>query len=134
MPNNNATLALAPDGTLLAIFSVRVAAGRPVKKVALVSLDVGSKPKERLLDPDPRAVGPLEFTPSGNAVVYLVRESGTDNLWLQPLDGSGGRQITNFLADSIVQFQFSPDGKNLCILRAHNDSEVVLLRDSGPVQ
>ena len=134
MPNNNATLALAPDGTLLAIFSVRVAAGRPVKKVALVSLDAGSKPKERLLDPDPRAAGPLEFTPDGKAVVYLVRESGTDNLWLQPMDGSGGRQITNFLADSIVQFQFSPDGKNLGILRAHNDSEVVLLRDSGPVQ
>src|ERR1700687_3137828 len=133
MPNNTGTLALAPDGTLLAIFSVRVAAGRPVKKVALVSLDVGSKPGKRLLDPDPRAAGPLEFTPDGNAVVYLVRENGGDNLWLQPLDGSRGRQITNFLADSIVQFQFSPDGKNLGILRAHNDSEVVLLRDSGPV-
>jgi hypothetical protein len=33
---------------------------------------------------------------------------------------------------SIKQFQFSPNGKNLGVLREHNESDVVLLRDSGP--
>jgi hypothetical protein len=68
----------------------------------------------------------------GTAVVYPIRENGTDNLWLQPLDGALGRQITNFLTDSIGQFQFSPNGKKLGMVRWHNDSDVVLFRDSGP--
>src|SRR5262245_50852955 len=31
-----------------------------------------------------------------HGVVYPIREKGIDNLWFQPLDGSTGRQLTNF--------------------------------------
>jgi eukaryotic-like serine/threonine-protein kinase len=51
--------------------------------------------------------------PGGTAVVYPVRENGVDNLWLQPLDGSRGRQVTNFPSDQIQSFAFSPDGSAL---------------------
>ena len=54
-----------------------------------------------------------------------------DNLWLHPLDGSRGRQITNFPADAIQVFQFSLDGKTLGVMRTHVESDVVLLRDTG---
>ena len=57
-----------------------------------------------------------------------------DNLWLQPLDGSPGHQITNFPTEHIVNFHFSPDGKSLGILRDHLDSDVVLLRESATAQ
>ena len=63
--------------------------------------------------------------------MYSIRENGVDNLWLQPLDGSYGRQITNFQSDAIHLFEFSPDGKSLGVFRQHTESDVVLLRDTG---
>jgi hypothetical protein len=51
-------------------------------------------------------------------------------LWIQPLDGSPGRQITNFKSDVISSFRFSPDGKTLGVLHAQIESDVVLLRDA----
>jgi len=54
-----------------------------------------------------------------------------DNLWSQPLEGSSRRQITNFQADTIQNFQFSPDGKILGVFQQHLESEVVLLRDTS---
>jgi len=52
-----------------------------------------------------------------------------DNILVQPLDGSPGHQITNFTADNIREFQWSPDGKALAVTRTHNTSDVVLLRE-----
>ncbi len=91
----------------------------------------------QFLDPDPRisqsiARVDIKFTPDGKAVVYPIGENGTDNLWLQPLDGSPGRQITNFPEDMIQTFQFSLDGKTLGVMRTHIESDIVLLHDLGP--
>jgi Tol biopolymer transport system component len=44
-----------------------------------------------MLSPDPRVSAAPQFTPDGQAVLYPILENGTDNLWLQPLDGSGGQ-------------------------------------------
>jgi Tol biopolymer transport system component len=60
-----------------------------------------------------------------------MRENGVDNLWVQPLDGSRGRQITYFDSEQIFNFRWSPDGRRLCILRSHVDSDVVLIRESS---
>ena len=85
----------------------------------------------RLLDPDPRVRHNPRFTPDGNAVVYPIREDGVDNPWLQPLDGSRGRRITNLQSDAIHLFEFSPDGETLGVFRQHTESDVVLLHDTG---
>ena len=66
----------------------------------------------------------------GKAVVYPARENGVDNLWLQPLDGSKGRYITDFKAERIYDFHWSFDGKQLALVRGHTDSDVVLIRDT----
>ena len=65
-------------------------------------------------------------------MAYAIRENGVDNLWIQPLDGSPGRKITNFNAEEIAAFHWSRDGKTLGILRGHVDSDVVLLQESKP--
>jgi hypothetical protein len=57
-----------------------------------------------------------------------------DNIWLQSLDGSGGHQITKFDSEQIKEFHWSPDGKNLGVLRGHTDSDVVLLQKAKPAQ
>jgi serine/threonine protein kinase/dipeptidyl aminopeptidase/acylaminoacyl peptidase len=124
-------LTIARDGKLLAFLTVDTkAAGR--HQIALVPLDAGPTPSRRMLDPDPRIADAPQFTPDGNALVYPIRENGTENLWLQPLDGSRGRQITNFESDAISSFRFSPDGKTIGVLRSHTESDVVLLRDPAP--
>jgi Tol biopolymer transport system component len=84
-----------------------------------------------LIDPDPRIKGHLSFTPDGKALVYSIRANGVENLWLQPLDGSPGRQITNFPAELITAYHWSPDGKSIAMVREHTDSDVVLLHDTG---
>src|SRR5271170_1657795 len=99
-------------------------------KIAL--LDLSSLKNPRLLDANPRiSAGPL-FTPDGKALAYPVRENGVDNVWLQPLDGSSGHQITNFNTEQMTDLHWSPDGKNLGILRTHSDSDVVLLQENKP--
>jgi Tol biopolymer transport system component len=100
------------------------------EKVALLNLDSPTSP--RLLDANPHISGGVQFTPEGRAVGYPVRENGVDNLCVQPLDGSAGHQITNFISDQIDSFHWSPDGKSLAILRRHSESDVVLLQESKP--
>jgi Tol biopolymer transport system component len=119
--------AISPDGKLLAF----EAAMPGSTQIALVNLDAGEEPPRRMIVPDLRISGFPQFTPDGKAVIYQITENGVANLWLQPLDGSRGRQITNFQSDQIAMFEFSPNGKTLGVLRSHTESDVVLLRDTG---
>jgi hypothetical protein len=64
--------------------------------------------------------------------VDTMRENGVDNVWMQPLDGSAGHPVTDFKSEQIWSFGLSPDGKNLAVLRAHYDSDVVLLQETKP--
>jgi len=86
------------------------------------------------LEPNPRIrvdSGTILFAPDGQAVAYTVTaDNNADNVWLQPLDGKPGRQITQFHSDSILGFAWSPDQKKLQIPRGHVESDVVLLRDT----
>jgi len=124
-------LGLSPDGKFLVFFRSGKDPGTNEGKIVLVPLDAGPKPQVKFLDPDPRCAGHVIFTPDQQALIYLISQNGTDNLWRQPLDGSQGRQITNFQGDTIQFFVFSPDGKTLGIMRTHNESDVVLLHDTG---
>lgn len=50
---------------------------------------------------------------------------------MQPVDGGRGKQVTNFTADGIREFEFSPDGKMLGVLQEHAESDFVLLQDTS---
>ena len=73
-----------------------------------------------------------QISRDGKFVAYPVFENGVDNVWIQPIDGSPGHQITRFNSERILQFHWSPDSKRLGILRGHTDSDVVLLQESKP--
>ncbi|MGC2536668.1 MAG: protein kinase [Candidatus Sulfotelmatobacter sp.] len=104
-------------------------------KFAIANLDSTSPP--RLLELDPRFAGSQVLSPStqlipnANALAYRISENGADNLWLQPLDGSPGHQLTHFNSEKITDFHWSPDGKTLAVIREHDVADVVLLREGN---
>jgi serine/threonine protein kinase len=123
-------LDLAPDGKSAA-FLFAFGEANNVHKIAVVPLEAGAQPRVRLLDPEPAVSNGPKFTPDGKALVYPVTQNGADNLWLQPLDGTPKRQITNFTTDRIGQFQWSPDGRTLAVLGMRSEADILLLRESS---
>ena len=125
-------MGISPDGKTLAYVIGIVTAGdaAPEEKIAL--LDTATLSSPRFLEANPRISKGVQFTPDGKAVSYPVAENGVDNVWVQPIDGTPGRQITHFNSEQIQSFHWSPDGKNLGVLRGHTDSDVVLLQESKP--
>jgi eukaryotic-like serine/threonine-protein kinase len=141
MFGGGAGLAISPDGRLL-VFNADINTPNgpqaAASKLGIVDLESPSQSGPRLIVPDPRmAGGPsslnfnnnLSFAPDGKSVAYIVRDKGVDNVFVQPLDGTPGHQITNFTSDNISHFQWSPDGKALAVARFHTTSDVVLLRE-----
>jgi eukaryotic-like serine/threonine-protein kinase len=125
-------MGVSPDGKTLAylpeLVNPQTQAG--VQKIALLNLESMSTP--RMIDPNPHISSGPQFTPDGKSVAYPVRENGVDNLWVQPIDGSAPHQITQFDSEQILSFEWSPDGKNLGVLRGHTDSDVVLFQEAKP--
>ena len=132
---NFSRIAISPDGKLAAITTNRP--GETKEKLGLVSLDFNQP--VRLMDFErPRVEyanflgdGPILFNRDRTGIIYPVRDGQTDNLWLQHLDGSPGKQLTDFKSEFIRNFDYSYDGKQLAIIRGHREADVVLIRDSG---
>ena len=116
---------ISPDGKQMPFFSESVSGG---VELQIVSLDAGASPTRRTLKPDPRVSGMASFTPDGKAVAYPILENDTSNIWVQPLDGSPGRQITNFKSGTFQIFHWSPDGESLAVIRNESQSDVVVLK------
>jgi serine/threonine protein kinase len=128
-------VAISPDAkrvAFIAAISPPDQPSRSILKLAVLALDAGPDAHPQLVDPDPRIGGSLSFSPDGKALIYSFRENGVENLWIQPLDGSARRKLTNFAAERIEAFHWSPDWKLLGMVRSHTESDVVLLRDTQP--
>jgi eukaryotic-like serine/threonine-protein kinase len=126
LPISDSLFDLSPDGRLAAFATLDHSEGHKDK---LVLVDTGSS-KAKILDFERVRFGLVRFNQDGKSVVYPIRENGVDNLWLQPLDGSKGKQITDFTSEHIYDFHWSFDGKQLAMVRGHTDSDVVLIRDA----
>ncbi len=121
---------LSGDGKVLAYLVEVVDPSTQNGKEKVALLDIGSA-APRLLDAESRVTrGGVQFTPDGKSVAYPIHENGVDNIWIHPLDGSPGRQITNYTSEQITSFHWSADGKSLGVLRNHSESDVVLLQES----
>jgi serine/threonine protein kinase/Tol biopolymer transport system component len=117
---------ISRDGKVAVLGTYDFKAQKP--NIALVSVESGKT--LRTFEYDPRHRGLLRFSPDGKGIVYPIREKGADNLWVQPLDGGPGRQLTNFTALKIYSYQWSADGKSLALVRGDSPSDLVLIQDS----
>jgi eukaryotic-like serine/threonine-protein kinase len=119
---------VSPDGTLAA-FPTLEHSGEHKEMLAVVETDTGKVTK--MVGFERPRFGQLRFTRDGKALVFPTRDNGVDNLWLQPLDGSKGKQITDFTSEHIYDFHWSFDGKQLALVRGHNDADMVLIRENN---
>jgi len=125
-------IAISPDGKIAAFVTSRP--NDPKEKLVLQPLDSGQPP--RFLDFErPRSEyggniegAQIQFNRDGTGIIYCVRNGDTDNLWLQRLDGSPGKQLTDFKSEFIRDFDYSFDGNQLAVVRGHRESDVVLIR------
>ena len=117
---------VAPDGKTVALGTYDFKAQKP--NISLVAADSGKT--LRTLEYDPRHNGVIRFSPDGKGIVYPIREKGVDNLWFQPLDGSPGRQLTNFTTLRIYSYRWSFDGKSLALVRGDSPSDLALIKDA----
>ncbi len=119
------TFDISPDGKLVA-YPTLEHSGEHKERLAILETASGHV---AVRDLDRLRFGMIHFDASGKSVTYPARDGGADNLWLQPLDSSKGRQLTSFTSEHIWDFHWSPDGKHLAVVRGHNDTDVVLIRD-----
>ncbi len=127
-------ITVSPDGKLAAFVTALI--NEQKEKVALVSLESSQPPQFREFE-RPRVefafsytIGSIAFSADGKSIIYPIRNGDIDNLWAQNLDGSPGKQLTDFKSEFIRDFDFSFDGKELAIIRGHREADVVLIRDS----
>ena len=126
VPKDVFYFSLSPDGKSVASVELR-----ELDHKLVLRLDSTEGGQMIYHDLDQRALpGQIAFTPDGKAVVYLVREKGVENLWLQPLDGGAYKQLTHFTKDQIFRFVFSPDGTKLALERGAQESDAVLFHDT----
>jgi eukaryotic-like serine/threonine-protein kinase len=118
---------ISPDGSTAVFATVDHAHGHE-EKLVLVETNAGKVRKE--INFERQRMGFfVRFSGDGKSVVYPVREKGVDNLWQQPLDSSPGKYLTSFKSEHIWDFHWSWDGSKLAMVRGHDDSDVVLMRD-----
>lgn len=68
----------------------------------------------------------LRWTFDGSGLIYVSTENGKENVWLQPIDGSKSRQLTNFKTDYVLSFARAKDGKDLVFINSDVNFDVLL--------
>jgi eukaryotic-like serine/threonine-protein kinase len=71
----------------------------------------------------------IRWSPDSKAVTYIDRRGGFDNVWIQPIDSSAARQLTDFKDNRIFSFDWSRDGR-LLASRGVETNDVVLISEA----
>ena len=128
VPPNFHPAALSPDGSLLAgvYFDLQESRFRvgvvPAGGGRLTELDI-------MLPWD--SDQSFSWAPDGRAITFVRTADGAVNLWRQPLDGRPATRLTSYTSsEEIVSHAWSPDGKQLALIRGVAEGHVVLLRDT----
>ena len=111
--------AVSPDGTRVA-FRLHDAFG---------VMPIGGGPVRRFGDVTRPRYSAVRGTADGTALLHNSGFNDRSNIWLQPLDGSPPRRITDFDSDYVLSFDVSPDGRHLAIVRGVLSRDAVLIEN-----
>jgi eukaryotic-like serine/threonine-protein kinase len=118
---------ISPDGRLVAY----VHQDEQTRKPRIDVIDArGGQPLKEFELPPTFALwwgGVMQWSPDGLSLHYIDTRQGVSNIWDQPLAGGPPRQMTDFKSDYLFQFDWSPDGKYLAVVRYTVSSDVLLM-------
>ncbi len=124
--------AVSPDGEMIAYRYLDSDVEKSRWRIGVVSSE-GSGPLKSF--DFPPTVAPSQrffrWSPDGKTIAFPNSPAGLADIWLQPLDGSPARQLTEFKAEQIIAFDWSRDGSSLAIVRGVETSDVVLISNTG---
>ena len=118
--------AISPDGKRIAGLFFDASTWPPVPSVG--SLDGSESERRFAWPPGDSQRSRIRWTPDGQALTYNLDRGGVSNIWIQPLAGGPARQLTNFTADLIWDFDWAPDNR-LILARGPGNQDLVLIRN-----
>jgi TolB protein len=117
--------AVSPEGKRIAYFSQ----GKEAWCIAVSSFESGSIIKRFEIGSHSLNNTTVKWTPDGKALLYADSSEGVGNIWMQRLDGSPPKQVTDFKADGLFRFDVSSDGVNLVCARGGWKHDILLIRN-----
>jgi serine/threonine protein kinase/Tol biopolymer transport system component len=126
-PNSRSLPGASPDGRLTA-FSMPPDETKKVPRIGVGSIEGVAPIRTIRLPAGATLLQRMRWTPDSLGLTFINRNR-VWNIWTQPLDGSPPRQVTDFKADSIFNFAWSCDGKQLAIVRSVSSSDAVMMRN-----
>jgi eukaryotic-like serine/threonine-protein kinase len=124
-PVNFVDAAVSHDGTRAALFALCQ------QKLCAIITDLSSGRMQPPFFLDQTLVNLTRFSPDGRAIVSDALRSGGITLLYQPLDGSTPYVLFNPVPETINDFDWSPNGKQLAVARLKSSSDVVLITDQA---
>jgi Tol biopolymer transport system component len=119
--------AVSPDGKKIAFYYIDDQPS-PNQGVAVVPFE-GGRPVQRFAITPSNLPPSVRWAPDGTALLYVKDQAGVSNIWSQPVSGGPPKQVTDFKADQIFNFDISSDGKQFVLARGVATTDVVLIRD-----
>jgi Tol biopolymer transport system component len=117
-PDGNWVAFFSPSATKISLLVIPSTGGAPIK-----TFDVAPETDYLLFSEIVR------WTADGRYLTYIKNQGDTSNIWGQPFAGGAPKQLTNFDAERIFSFAWSPDGKQLAVARGQFNRQIVLLTD-----
>jgi serine/threonine protein kinase len=99
-------------------------------KLAVISAENGKLLKffeDENIDAAPDFPPVIRWTRDSKNIAYISR--GVSNIWAQSLEGGEPRRLTDFSADRIFSFDWSPDGRQAVYARGSIRNDIVLFTD-----
>ena len=117
---------ISPDGKYLACFYPEN--GENGRRLKLTALSINDAVIIKQFEIFPQN-SPFSWTNDGQSISYVNNSNGISNIWLQSIDGSDSKQLTNSENEDIFQHSWSKDG-NLVFVKETINNDIVLINNS----
>lgn len=119
---------VSPDGRVIAYWHKEEKPGAPWS-IAVIPAEGGEPRIYEVPQNGANGMSSIHWTTDARAFIYTDYRDGVTNLRLQPLEGGGLRQITNYARGIFYSFDIFSDG-SLLLANGLTTSDVVLFRES----